>query len=139
MQRGAGTITLVESYGHLFAWGLLLGWALLTGGIRGAPAPVVVNLEDQLGLASVAETVDLRRDPVGRLVLIEGIGEITAQRIVAGRQGAVGYRCLCQILQVPGVPDGPLLEAGPWLIPRPCISGLCRSEAIQERLLQLRR
>ena len=139
MQRKTGTITLVESYSHLLAWGLLLGWALLTGGIRAASAPADLGPDDNATLVPVAEGVDLCRDPIGRLVLIEGVGEITARRIVAARRGHDGYRCLCQILRVPGVPDGPLLEAGPWLTPRPCSSGFCRSGVAQERSLLLKR
>lgn len=139
MQDKAGTITLVESYGHLLAWGMLLAWALITGGLRGTSAPLVAGPEDLLESHQFAETVDLRRDPVGRLVLIEGIGPVTAQRIVAGRQGAIGYRCLCQILKVPGVPDGPLLEAGPWLLPRPCFSGDCPSGAVLDPSLRQKR
>lgn len=139
MQERTGTITLVESYGHLLAWGLLLCWALLTGGIRAASTPVVVVPQEPRGPMSGAETVDLRRDPVGRLVLIDGIGEVTAQRIVAGRRTGGGYQCLCQILQLPGVPDGPLLEAGPWLLPRPCSSGSCRSGVAQENALRSQR
>ncbi|MEC9476105.1 MAG: hypothetical protein VX764_03615 [Planctomycetota bacterium] len=139
MQERTGTITLVESYGHLLAWGLLLCWALLTGGIRAASAPVVVAPQERSGAMPGAETVDLRRDPVGRLVLIDGIGEVTAQRIVAGRRSDGGYQCLCQILQLPGVPDRPLLEAGPWLLPRPCISGSCRTGVGQEPALRSKR
>ncbi len=132
MGSGTGSITLVESYGHLLAWGLLLGWALLTGGIQAGSAPTSILAAADLPLVAHPEEVDLRRDPVDRLVLIEGIGEVIGGRIVAARQGDEGFVCLCQILRLPGVPDGPLLEAGPWLKPRPCLPASCRIRFLDE-------
>jgi hypothetical protein len=136
------TFTLVDSYGHLLAWSLLLIWAMLTGGLRAASAPAALEMRTDLSLSrltgQVTQEVDLCRDPVDRLILVEGIGDVTARRIVAARQGADGFSCLCQVLRVPGVPDGPLLEAGPWLRPHPCLPGSCRSEAAKEAAVRMR-
>ena len=50
-------------------------------------------------------------------------GSVTAQKITRARVGDSGFLCLCQVMRVAGVPDRPLLEAGPWLSPRPCNGG----------------
>ncbi|MGE4618844.1 MAG: hypothetical protein AAEJ04_03440 [Planctomycetota bacterium] len=140
---GSGKVfTLIDSYGHLLAWSLLLIWAMMTGGLRAASVPVAIEMRTDLSLSQLAgqipEEVDLRRDPVDLLILVEGIGDVTARRIVAARQGADGFSCLCQILRIPGVPDGPLLEAGPWLRPHPCLPGSCRSAATKEAATRMR-
>ncbi len=105
------------------AWGLLLAWALLTGGVRSEHPSVRVIDSIDPGPPIATVGVDLGTDPISRLLLIEGIGRVTAQKITRARVGDSGFRCLCQVMRVAGVPDRPLLEAGPWLSPRPCNGG----------------
>ncbi len=120
LRSGFSPLSAVEAHGHLLAWALLLCWALVTDGFRQGQAPQELrSLGADLQVIDTT-TVDLGVDPVSRMVLIEGIGPVTARKIEAARTGESGYRCLCQVMRVPGVPDGPLLEAGPWVSPRPC-------------------
>lgn len=60
-------------------------------------------------------TIDLNRDPWPRLILIEGIGESLARRIVAAREERGGFRDLQEVQALPGVPDGAIERARPWL------------------------
>ncbi len=123
----SGILSTAEAHGHLLAWSLLLCWALLTGGIRHSySSGPVQTLAGDLRVP-VSTTVDLATDPASRLVLIEGIGSVTAGKIIQARSEAVGYLCLCQVMRVPGVPDRPLQEAGPWLLPKICPDGRCRN------------
>ena len=98
----------------------------MTGGVRSEHRSVrVIDSIDSIDPVPPVATVgvDLGTDPISRLLLIEGIGSVTAQKITRARVGDSGFRCLCQVMRVAGVPDRPLLEAGPWLSPRPCIGG----------------
>ncbi|MDE0960163.1 MAG: hypothetical protein OSB09_05225 [Planctomycetota bacterium] len=115
------------------AWCLLLAWALLTGGIGSDVAPARVIERFDQGPVSAAVGVDLGRDPISRLLLIEGIGSVTAHKIARARTGDRGFLCLCQVMRIGGVPDRPLLQAGPWLRPRPCIGGpeMCKHPSLQ--------
>ncbi len=60
-------------------------------------------------------TIDLNRDPWPRLLLIEGIGEALAKRIVRAREEHGGFSDLAEVQAIPGVPDGAIERARPWL------------------------
>lgn len=60
-------------------------------------------------------TIDLNRDPWPRLLLIEGIGESLARRIVAAREERGGFADLAEVQALPGVPDDAIERARPWL------------------------
>ncbi len=123
----SGILSTAEAHGHLLAWSLLLCWALLTGGIRDSYSSAPVQaLAGELRVP-LSTAVDLATDPASRLMLIEGIGTVTAGKIIQARSDAAGYLCLCQVMRVPGVPDRPLQEAGPWLLPKICPDGRCRN------------
>jgi hypothetical protein len=123
----SGILSTVEAHGHLLAWSLLLCWALLTGGIRQSYSSAQVQtLAGELRVPA-STSVNLATDPASRLALIEGIGSVTAGKIIQARRGVAGYLCLCQVMRVPGVPDRPLQHAGPWLLPKICPNGRCRN------------
>ena len=61
-------------------------------------------------------TIDLNRDPWPRLLLIEGIGEALAQRIVRAREASGGFRTFDEVKAIPGIPDGAIDRALPWLV-----------------------
>ncbi|HIA28104.1 MAG TPA: helix-hairpin-helix domain-containing protein, partial [Planctomycetes bacterium] len=100
---------------HLLTWGTLL----LTAGLAGPPASEVTLCHSEVESGSPV-IVDLNVDPWPRLMLIEGIGEVLARRIVAQRQGRGEYRCLEEVMALRGVPDGALERAQQWLLPRSC-------------------
>ena len=74
--------------------------------------------------------VDLRIDPLPRLQLISGIGPGIAARIIEARQRVKQemmpeFPCRCAFMNLPGVPDRALIEAGPWVLPLPCPGFKC--------------
>ena len=76
-------------------------------------------------------TVDLRTDPLARLQLISGIGPGLAAKIVTARSereqaGLPALPCRCTFMQIPGLPDRALMDAGPWVLPLPCPGFECR-------------
>ena len=76
-------------------------------------------------------TVDLRTDPLARLQLISGIGPGLAAKIVTARgererAGLPALPCRCTFMQIPGLPDRALMDAGPWVLPLPCPGFECR-------------
>jgi hypothetical protein len=60
-------------------------------------------------------TVDLNSDPWPRLLLIDGIGESLARRIVRAREERGGFADLAEVQALPGVPDDAIERARPWL------------------------
>jgi len=75
-------------------------------------------------------TIDLNRDPWPRLLLIEGIGEALARRIVAAREERGGFAEIAEVQALPGVPDEAIERARPWLWlgPRAAAAGAAPSE-----------
>ena len=61
--------------------------------------------------------INLNSDPWERIMVIEGIGETLARRIVQAREERGRFRTLEDVMSVAGVPDGVLERARPWLIP----------------------
>ena len=60
--------------------------------------------------------IDLNRDPWPRLMLLEGIGETLAQRIIAARETQGGFATLEEVQAIPGIPDEVIERARPWLV-----------------------
>ncbi|MGE3165055.1 MAG: ComEA family DNA-binding protein [Planctomycetota bacterium] len=96
-------------------------WALLFGVVawRHVP-PGDVTVQHDLA-PPAAFRLDLNQAPWERLMLIEGIGETLAKRIVAAREERGGFTSVEQVMALPGVPDRPLREASDWVVvgPRP--------------------
>lgn len=101
---------------HLLTWGVLIVTALFAG----VPGAEVISVDsDEKPLSPVV--VDFNSDPWPRLMLVEGIGEVLAQRIVDSRDALGGFRCLEDVMALEGIPDPPLLRAREWLLPKPCL------------------
>ncbi len=93
----------------------LLLWLFLGGIILWRRAPEV-GLQVEPGHRQLAPVrIDLNHDPWVRLTLIEGIGEILANRIVTARTTQGPFRSLEEVMAIDGVPDAPLEAARPWL------------------------
>ncbi len=60
-------------------------------------------------------TIDLNVDPWPRLLLIDGIGEKLAQRIVSARHERGGFQSLEEVMELPGIPDRAIDSARDWL------------------------
>ena len=92
----------------LAVWGIL---AFTIAARRPAPADIR-HLPDP---PTAPLTIDLNRDPWPRLLLIEGIGEALAQRIVRAREESGGFDNLAEVKAIPGIPDNAIERARPWL------------------------
>jgi hypothetical protein len=77
-------------------------------------------------------TIDLNNDPWPRLLLIEGIGEALARRIVAAREECGGFSDLAEVQALPGVPDDAIERARPWLRLGPRQVGATQDPAVEE-------
>jgi hypothetical protein len=93
---------------------LVILWLLLLLAIvaRRPERPGAVRLPDR---TFPPVTIDLNRDPWPRLLLIEGIGESLARRIVAAREERGGFAEFAEVQALPGVPDDAIERARPWL------------------------
>ena len=112
-------------------WLIVLGLhGLLMGPLwPGEEAEVILLHEGTRAGSSI--TVDLRVDSLPRLQLISGIGPGLAAKIIDAREerkraGLAGFPCRCRVMQIPGVPDRALIDAGPWVLPLPCPGFECR-------------
>ena len=85
--------------------------AILIAARRPEPAPFIPGPNE--GVEPVL--LDLNRDPWPRLTLIEGIGEALARRIVTARDERGGFETLEEVMALPGIPDGAIERARPWL------------------------
>jgi len=95
------------AYGLLWTILLLLCWWR---------APARQGIQDLPGTPrGDGIVIDLNRDPWERLLVLEGIGEKLAQRIVAARTERKGFANLEEVMQLPGVPDRPFQSARGYL------------------------
>ncbi len=94
--------------GLVAVWGIL---AILVAGKRFDRAEIRVDR----GPPQPPVTIDLNSDPWPRLLLIEGIGEKLAQRIVAARHERGGFQSLEEVKELPGIPDRVIDAARDWL------------------------
>ncbi len=124
--------------GILF-WCLVIGLhGLLMGSLYPHQKTEAILLREAPGVDPLL-TVDLRTDSLSQLMLVSGIGPGLAGRIIEARQQRVlenrpPFPCRCVVSRVPGVPDRALFEAGPWLLPRPCLQWKCENMEIDSPL-----
>ncbi|OUU22621.1 MAG: hypothetical protein CBC13_07500 [Planctomycetia bacterium TMED53] len=127
--------TGVEERAWFLLWlGLVAFHVVLAGPVLSGPAfsggtmePVI--LSEGLALDPLVK-VDLRVDPLQKLLLVSGIGPGLAGKIIEARnelklKRLQPFQCRCSVMRIPGVPDRALLEAGPWLLPLPCPGQQC--------------
>ena len=96
------------------ALALLAVWGILAFTIA-ARRPGPAEFRTLPDVATAPVTIDLNRDPWPRLLLIEGIGEALARRIVHAREETGGFESFDQVKAIPGIPDGAIDRARPWL------------------------
>ena len=106
-------------------WLILLGWHGLVMGPLWSDGDPDLKLLHESPRDQSWVTVDLRTDPLARLQLISGIGPGLAAKIVTARMereraGLSALPCRCTFMQIPGLPDRALMDAGPWVLPLPC-------------------
>lgn len=123
---------------HLLLWFLFLIIPAVLG--RSSLSGEEVSLENSSSLESTPPLfhVDLRKDSIQRLVLIEGVGPALAGRIIRARQelqssGTQTFSCRCVVTRIAGVPNRVIMDAGAWLLPLPCPKSACRYEDISSQ------
>ena len=99
----------------------LVLWLLLLGVILWRRAPEIPVQVEPGPRETPAFRLDLNADPWPRFLLLEGIGETLARRIVQAREKRGGFSSLEEVMALPGIPDRPFEEARDWVTvgPRP--------------------
>jgi len=101
-------LALSRTQAHVVLW-IMLGMIVLA---RRVPTP---GFEFRSASNPASFTLDLNEATWQELVILDGIGEALAKKIVASRDAQGGFDTIEEAMEVPGVPDRPFQRARSYL------------------------